>query len=219
MAPDTLSLADTLAAHVRYLEANRPKTARAYATMVERLLAANAGTASPQVGDILPPFCLPDDQGRLTGSDELAAKGPLVVSLNRGHWCAFCRHELQALQAMQHTIVARGGSVVAITPERQAFARALKARCNLGFPVLCDVDNGYALALGLAVWCGEEIKDILVDISIDLAVFQGTPSWMVPIPATYVVGADGRVRARFVDADFRRRMAPDEILSALSQLS
>ena len=213
---NTMNLADTLAAHVQHLEANRPNTARAYADMVERLLAADAGRAAPGVGDQLPPFHLPDDRGRLTTSGELIAKGPLVVSLNRGHWCAFCRYELESLQAIHQAIVARGGSIIAITPERQAFAKQLRRRCSLDFPVLCDVDNGYALSLGLVVWCGEEIKSILTGVNFDLSVFQGNPGWMVPIPATYVVSTDGRIKASFVNPDFRHRMSPEDIHATLS---
>ena len=211
-----MNLADALAAHVQHLEANRPKTAHAYANMVERLLAAGAGKNAPATGDMFPPFQLPDDQGHLTSSEDLLAKGPLVVSLNRGHWCTFCRYELQSLQAIHEAIIGRGGGVVAITPERRAFANALKERCGLSFPVFCDVDNGYALSIGLAVWCGNEVKTILSEVDIDLAAFQDNPSWKVPIPATYVVSADGRIKASIVDANFRRRMSPDDILAALT---
>jgi len=38
----------------------------------------------------------------------------------------------------------------------------------------------------------------------------------LPIPATLVVGKDGRVKARFVDPDFRHRMGIEDILSALA---
>ena len=38
------------------------------------------------VGDALPPFRLPDQDGNLVDSAELLAKGPLVVALFRGHW-------------------------------------------------------------------------------------------------------------------------------------
>jgi hypothetical protein len=37
----------------------------------------------------------------------------------------------------------------------------------------------------------------------------------LPIPATLIVGQDGRVKARFVDPDFRHRMATEDILSAV----
>jgi len=38
---------------------------------------------------------------------------------------------------------------------------------------------------------------------------------MLPIPATFVVGRDGVVKARFVDPDFRRRMEIEDLLAAL----
>lgn len=37
----------------------------------------------------------------------------------------------------------------------------------------------------------------------------------VPTPATFVVGRDGVVKARFVDPDFRRRVAVEESITAL----
>ncbi len=50
---------------------------------------------------------------------------------------------------------------------------------------------------------------------IDLALFQNNEGFMLPVPATFVVSADGTVKARFVEPDFRRRMDPEDILRAL----
>jgi peroxiredoxin len=49
----------------------------------------------------------------------------------------------------------------------------------------------------------------------DLPSYQGNSSWMLPIPATFVVGRDGRIKARFVDPDYRKRMAIEDLLAAL----
>jgi peroxiredoxin len=38
---------------------------------------------------------------------------------------------------------------------------------------------------------------------------------LLPIPATLVVGRDGRVKARFVDPDFRHRLRMEDILRAV----
>jgi hypothetical protein len=38
---------------------------------------------------------------------------------------------------------------------------------------------------------------------------------MLPIPATFVVGRDGKVTARFVDPDYRKRMAIEGMIAAL----
>ncbi len=212
------SLADALSGYASYLDNKAPVTARAYDRIVDRLVGAKAGETAPRQGETLLPFRLPDDGGRLVSSAELLARGPLVVSMNRGHWCSFCRYELEALQGILPKVVEHGGSIIAITPERQAFAKKLKSRSHLEFPILSDVDNGYALSLGLAVWYGEEIKPIFAGIGIDLPLYQGNSGWLVPIPATFVVAPNGRIAASFVDADFRRRAEPEEILAAISLL-
>ena len=38
------------------------------------------------VGDAMPPFRLPDQDGNVVDSADSLAKGPLVVTLFRGHW-------------------------------------------------------------------------------------------------------------------------------------
>jgi len=49
----------------------------------------------------------------------------------------------------------------------------------------------------------------------DIAPHQGGETWMPPIPATFVVGRDGLIKARFVDPDYRERMAIEDIVRAL----
>jgi len=49
----------------------------------------------------------------------------------------------------------------------------------------------------------------------DIAPYQGNETWMLPIPATFIVGRDGVVKARYIDPDYRRRMDLDELLAAL----
>jgi hypothetical protein len=38
---------------------------------------------------------------------------------------------------------------------------------------------------------------------------------MLPIPATFVVGQDGLIRARFIDPDYRNRMMISDMLAAM----
>lgn len=76
------------------------------------------------------------------------------------------------------------------------------------------MDLGYALNLGPIFWVGDKIMGMYRDFGIDLAHFQGNGGWFLPIPATLMVGRDGRVKARFVDPDFRR-MRTEDILDAV----
>jgi len=110
-------------------------------------------------------------------------------------------------------INALGADVVAIMPETQEYAIKFKAEADAPFRVLTDLDNGYALSLNLAIWLGAEIERLLSYL--DMTSFHGNDGWVLPIPAAFVIGRDGVVKARFVDPDFRRRMAIEDLLAAL----
>ena len=107
-----------------------------------------------------------------------------------------------------------GVRIVAVMPERQQFVSDLRATSKAPFLVLTDMDNGYAMSLGLAIWVGDEMQKIIAERH-DLAAYQGNDTWVLPIPATFVVGQDGRIKARFVDPDYRKRMAIDDLLAAM----
>jgi len=162
----------------------------------------------------MPPFHLPDENGRIVSLAQLLAKGPAAVTFHRGHWCPYCRININALARAQERIAADGGQTVAIMPDRQQFVSELKSAGKVPFPILTDMDNGYALSLNLAIWIGAEMQKMLEGRR-DLPSFQGNDSWMLPIPATFVVGTDGLIKARFVDPDYRKRMAIDDLLAAL----
>ncbi len=45
--------------------------------------------------------------------------------------------------------------------------------------------------------------------------FAANDSWVLPIPATFIVDQQGIVRHRFIDPDFRRRVDVETVVSAL----
>ena len=192
-----------------------PPFAEAVDRMIERLKGAGAGDTAPRPGDPMPSFRLPDEDGRIVTLERLLEKGPVAITFHRGHWCPYCRINVNALVKAHREIVAEGGQLVAIMPELQEFAVEFKSEARAPFPVLTDMDNGYALSLNLVIWVGAEMEKMLAERSRDLPRFQGNDAWMLPIPATFVVGRDGIVKARFVDPDYRKRMDIDDMLAAL----
>lgn len=211
------SLQERLDAYSRTVRQLLPEYAGAVDGLIARLLHAGAGLRSPRPGEPLPPFLLPDEQGRLVSLDMLLARGPLALTFHRGHWCPWCRISGVALARAHGDIAAHGGQLVAIMPERQKFAAAFKNDVGSPFTVLSDIDNGYALSLGLAIWVGSDLERLLASFGRSLPDYHGNDAWMLPIPATFVVARDGVVRARFVDPDFRRRVTISELLSALAE--
>ncbi len=163
----------------------------------------------------MPPFVLPDETGQMITLEKLLEAGPVAVTFHRGHWCPYCRINTRALAQANEQIAAEGGQVAAIMPDREHFTAELKARSDASFPILTDIDNGYALSLNLAFWVGAEMQELMCRAGWDVEPSQGTNTWLLPIPATFVVGTDGEVKARFVDPDYRKRMAIEDLLAAL----
>ncbi|MBR0785875.1 peroxiredoxin-like family protein [Bradyrhizobium iriomotense] len=203
-----------------YADASRkvfPAYGEAVDRLVVRLSGNGGGETAPRPGDAMPPFMLPDESGALVALPALLEQGPAAVMFFRGHWCPYCRLNVRAVVHAQERIKAIGAQVVAIMPETQEYTRQVKADSGAPFPILTDLDNGYALSLNLAIWLGTEIQSLLSYQ--DMAKFHGNDGWMLPIPAVFVVGRDGLVKARFVDPDFRKRMEIDDLIEALESAS
>ena len=168
------SLSERLEAYsssVRYLI---PSYAAAVDTLVANLKTSGAGKKSPKPGDVMPPFLLPDETGRLVSLDSLLEKGPVAITFHRGHWCPWCRISLKTLVEAQDGIRKAGGHVAAIMPERQKFAADFKDEARSPFPVLTDMDNAYALELGLVIWVGPDLERLLSSYGRNLPEYQPT---------------------------------------------
>lgn len=189
--------------------------AEAVDRLVARLVAVDAGKSAPQVGESLPEFLLPSDQGRLVSLSGLLADGPVVIVFRRGHWCPYCQIATASLARIEQKARDLGAKVVAITPDREQFSKELKSAASASFPILTDIDNGYALSVGLAISVGEEMRAFMSVRGRDLATYQGNDAWLLPIPATFVLDRQGIVRMRHVDPDYRLRPPVEQILSAL----
>ena len=197
----------------------RPDIAQAYDQLITRLGILDGGTAGPQIGERMLEFSLPDQNGKLTLLSDLLRLGPVVVSLNRGHWCPYCKLELRSIAANYDRIRQLGASVVSIMPDTAAFTSGYSEKNELPFSILTDMDLGYALALGLVFWVGSDVQKLYEDAEIELQQYQDNQSFFLPISAKFVVGQDGLVKARCVNVEFRERMEPAAIIAILETLS
>jgi peroxiredoxin len=195
-----------------------PEYVDAYDELISRLVAGRAGQTAPGIGDVMPPFLLPNHDGRLVSLAGNLDLGPAVISFNRGHWCEYCRIELAGLSQALNSFAAAGAHVIAIMPEAQEFIAQARRECGSAFTFLSDLDNGFALELGLVIWVNDRIRTLLLKDGVHLEKFHRNEACFLPIPATFVVDRDGRIAGRFVDPDFRRRMQVEEIIAVVESL-
>ena len=105
--------------------------------------------------------------------------------------------------------------MLVITPEVGKYNRQLKGEVRAEFPILSDLDCGYALELELAIKINDEKRSAMTSAGWDIAPFQDNSDCILPIPATFVIGQDGLIVGRFVDPDYRKRMDIDQLVAAV----
>jgi peroxiredoxin len=206
------SLGERLVYVADQVRAISPPFAEAVDTFVGRLEQTGAGSDAPQVGDQMPSFILPDDQGRFVSLDRLLEVAPVAIAFHRGHWCPYCRLNAVGLAEVEADI--KPVQIVAISAETQVHTRAIKAEAGAHFPFLTDFGNGYALSLNLAIWVDDEMSSMIAGAGWDIPQYQGQEGWILPIPSVFVVGQDGIITARHVDPDYRRRLELDDLRKA-----
>lgn len=193
--------------------------AEAVDRFVGRLQTAEAGAGAPVIGDPFPDFLLPDQDGRLVNLETYRGGGPAVVAFLRGHWCPYCKTTAVALAEIADAAAAKGAKIVAVSPESRKYSARLSEDSSHRFPILTDVDNGLALALNLAIWVDDDMARLIAGAGWDVPAYQTAKSWVLPIPATFVLDKAGRVAARYVNADYRTRMEIEDILTALAAVA
>ena len=182
------------------------------------LIASGQARRALKAGDRAPDFTLDDPEGKQVSSRDLLAKGPLVASFYRGVWCPYCNMDLQALEASLPEILSRGASLVAISPQTRANSRRSERENKLSFPILTDAKSAVAAAFGIRFALPDYLIALYKGFKNDLAIINDDPSWVLPMPARYVIGRDGVIAYAEVNPDYTRRPDPSELLPVLDRL-
>ena len=180
-----------------------------------QLRATGIETSALQVGATLPALSLPDATGKPVDLTTLNATGPLVIVFYRGGWCPYCNLELREWQRLLPQLRELGATLVAISPQTPDNALSTAEKNELAFPVLSDSCLAAAQAFGIAFTMNADLVELYSRVGNDLPTLNGNGQWVLPIPATYLIDATGRISLAHVEADYRERAEPLHVLEAL----
>lgn len=170
--------------------------------------------SAKKVGDVAPDFTLKNVDGSMVTLSTLLTKGPVVITWYRGGWCPYCSITLKAYQEVYDEFKGLGVSLIAISPELPDRAVYTSAKRELEFFVLSDVGNTVAKTYGVVYTLTPELA-AAYQKNFDLHGFNGDASNQLPLAATYIIGKDGVITYAFLDADYRNRAEPSEVLEML----
>lgn len=213
-------LGDRVAAFHTELAKHAPaEVVRALVGEIDGVVRSGAGAKAPRVGDPAPSFTLPDARGKQVSLDSLLKEGPVVIAFYRGQWCPYCDLQLRAYQEVLPRIKALGANLVAISPQTPDETLSTAEKRQLAFRVLSDAGNKVARSYGLVWKVPAGLDAIQKGFGVDLTSSNGDASNELPVPGTFVLGADGRIASSYVNADWRERLEPAEVIRIVEALN
>jgi peroxiredoxin len=208
---------DTITANTRELV--QPERLAITDTAVQQLLSTGIEKRILPVGATAPSFALQDAlTKKLVRSEDLLAVGPLIVKFFRGRWCPYCMTELEVWQQLYPEVRERGALLVAISPQLQRQNDFAVQHHNLKFPILTDPGASLAAQFGIGYEVPEDLRAHYRSILINIPFIhgdQGTSTWRLPLPATFVLSQDNSILFAEAHADHRVRPDPNDVLAAL----
>lgn len=168
------------------------------------------------IGDQAVDFTLPNANGNIVKLQEQLEKGPVLLSFYRGTWCPYCNLQLKMYQDILTQIKEAGASLIAISPMTPDNSLDMQQKNELEFEVLSDEGNTVARNYTTVFTYSDASTQAMKDLGYDFHSFYADESGELPVPATFIIGIDGKiVFAATEGGDYRERVEPQEILNAL----
>lgn len=166
-------------------------------------------------GDAAPAFSIKDIHGATVDLAALSKAHQVVLVFYRGAWCPYCNKHMSHLQDSLALITAKSAVVLAISPELPESAEDIVRKSGATFHVIHDAGYRIMCAYGTAFEMPKAQRNKLMLIGLNVDKANGNEEGVLPVPATFIIGRDGRIRALHFDENYKERMSVKAILSAL----
>ncbi len=178
------------------------------AESAETAQALKPGQATPQVSLLTP-------EGESFDLGAAVREQPTLLIFYRGGWCPYCNRHLAALLEIEEDLLELGFQIIAVSPDQPAALQLTIAKNELNYQLLSDREMKAADSYGVAFVVPEDIRTKYEEYGIDLASVPGNPDakWL-PVPAIFLIGAEGVVRFVHTNSDYKLRLDPADILEA-----
>lgn len=169
-----------------------------------------------KTGDLAPNFKALDNSGKKIQLKSLLKKGNSVVLVfYRGQWCPYCNKYMQKLQDSLSLITAKKAYVVAISPETPEAIIKTVTKTHASFSIIHDENYTIMKAYDVNYTVNPDLLAKLKNFGTDLTVNNGNTDNVLPVPATYIISPDGKIKFVHFNKDYRVRMSVASILSYL----
>jgi len=170
-----------------------------------------------QVGETAIDFKLKNATGKEVSLYEELKKGPVILMWYRGGWCPYCNLTLHHMQEALPEFQKYGANLLALSPEVPDSSITTKQKNELQFEILSDVDNVVANKYKVVHKLTDDVAKIYEE-SFGLSEYNGNSKNELPLGATYIIGQDKVIKYAFLDADYRKRAEPKDLIAFLKKM-
>lgn len=189
-------------------------------------IAATAAEARPlQAGKQAPSFQVRTVDGEALRFDPAGLDRPVVLVTFRGGWCPYCNLHLSELRHVLPDIRGLGVDILFLSGDRpDQLYRSLEVDtqddiAGRDYTILSDADANAAIALGIAFRASDATIDRRHVKGQDIEGSSMSLHKVLPVPAVFAIGTDGRIAFAHANADYKVRLRADELLSVARQLA
>ena len=168
-----------------------------------------------KVGDMAPMFTGTDNNGKVFSLEAALKKGDVVLMFYRGQWCPYCNKQMSQMNDSLSFITKKGATVVAISPEVQESVVKTIEKTKASFPVISDVQMKIMKDYKVNFAVPQTVIERYKNFGIDFNATNGENGANLPVPATYVIGKNGKIKYVFFNPDYRMRASVKDIAENL----
>jgi peroxiredoxin len=156
-----------------------------------------------------------DQNGKKVSLKEILKNGEAVLIFYRGQWCPYCNKQLSQLNDSLSYVTAKGGTIITITPETADNIKKTISKTKATYSILQDkgmvIMENYKVNFAL----DEKIVETYKGYGIDFEKANGENGANLPVPATYIIGKNGKIKYVFFNPDHTKRPSVKVIIDNL----
>jgi len=165
-----------------------------------------------KVGDSVEDFSGKTVDGTTFNLNETLANQEVLLVFYRGYWCGYCQKHLSELEENLTDFEERGIKVLAVTPESPEYAMKSVEKSDLNIDIIPDQGYEIMKKYNVLFEVNEDYLEKLAKYEIEYDTDPVTGKTFFPIPATYLIGKDGKVKFAHYDPDYSKRSDVEELL-------
>lgn len=172
-----------------------------------------------EIGSNAPVFIAKSISGVEINLDEIFKnEKEAVIIFYRGNWCPYCNRHLSNLNDSLKYIEEAGGKVLVVGPENFDNAEKTANKSEATFTLIPDttmkIMQDFDVLFKVTKKYNGKIKTFLFT---DIAKNNNQEEAKLPVPATYVIDRNGKIKWRHFDYDYTKRASAKAIINALKE--